>query len=110
MAIGLFFVAVLVSFCAFFSDFTLRLQVESREQCLSACLKENEFVCRSVNYHYDTFLCELSTEDRRSKPNHLRQTEDAVDYYDNNCLNRQFFLQFTKYFGSKKEKRKKKKK
>lgn len=67
-------------------------------------------MCRSVNYHYDTFLCELSTEDRRSKPNHLRQTEDAVDYYDNNCLNRQFFLQFTKYFGSKKEKRKKKKK
>lgn len=64
------------------------MQVESREQCLSACLKENEFVCRSVNYHYDTFLCELSTEDRRTKPNHLRQSEDAVDYYDNNCLNR----------------------
>lgn len=41
------------------------IQVANREQCLSACLKEKEFVCRSVNYNYDSFLCELSTEDRR---------------------------------------------
>ncbi|VDN05995.1 unnamed protein product [Thelazia callipaeda] len=65
------------------------VQVGSREQCLSACLKENEFVCRSVNYNYDTYLCELSTEDRRSKPNHLRHSDSPVDYYDNNCLSRQ---------------------
>ncbi|VDO64588.1 unnamed protein product [Haemonchus placei] len=64
-------------------------QVANREQCLSACLKEKEFVCRSVNYNYDSFLCELSTEDRRSKPTHLRMAEGAVDYYDNNCLSRQ---------------------
>ncbi|CAG9536967.1 unnamed protein product [Cercopithifilaria johnstoni] len=65
------------------------VQVGSREQCLSACLKEEEFVCRSVNYNYDTYLCELSTEDRRSKPNHLRYSDSLVDYYDNNCLSRQ---------------------
>uniref|UniRef100_A0A915BS32 Uncharacterized protein n=1 Tax=Parascaris univalens TaxID=6257 RepID=A0A915BS32_PARUN len=65
------------------------MQVGSREQCLAACLKEEEFVCRSVNYNYDSYLCELSTEDRRSKPNHLRRSDSPVDYYDNNCLTRQ---------------------
>ncbi|EYC15111.1 hypothetical protein Aduo_011565 [Ancylostoma duodenale] len=65
------------------------VQVANREQCLSACLKEKEFVCRSVNYNYDSYLCELSTEDRRSKPTHLRMADGAVDYYDNNCLSRQ---------------------
>ena len=29
-------------------------RVANREQCLSACLKEREFVCRSVNYNYDS--------------------------------------------------------
>uniref|UniRef100_A0A7E4V2B5 PAN domain protein n=1 Tax=Panagrellus redivivus TaxID=6233 RepID=A0A7E4V2B5_PANRE len=65
------------------------VQVGSREECLSACLKEKEFVCRSVNYNYDSYLCELSTEDRRSKPNHMRMSDQPVDYYDNNCLTRQ---------------------
>ncbi|KHN85518.1 hypothetical protein Tcan_13308 [Toxocara canis] len=65
------------------------MQVGSREQCLAACLKEQDFVCRSVNYNYDSYLCELSTEDRRSKPNHMRQSDAPVDYYDNNCLSRQ---------------------
>ncbi|KAI6233806.1 hypothetical protein M3Y99_00871800 [Aphelenchoides fujianensis] len=65
------------------------VQVANREQCLSACLKEKEFVCRSVNYNYEAYLCELSTEDRRSKPNHLRMSDQPVDYYDNNCLTRQ---------------------
>lgn len=64
------------------------VQVGSREECLSACLKEKEFVCRSVNYNYDNYLCELSTEDRRSKPNHMRMSDQPVDYYDNNCLTR----------------------
>jgi hypothetical protein len=65
------------------------VQVQNREQCLSACLKEKEFVCRSVNYNYDSYLCELSTEDRRSKPSHMRMSDQPVDYYDNNCLSRQ---------------------
>uniref|UniRef100_A0A914RF89 Apple domain-containing protein n=1 Tax=Parascaris equorum TaxID=6256 RepID=A0A914RF89_PAREQ len=47
--------------------------VGSREQCLAACLKEEEFVCRSVNYNYDSYLCD----------------DSPVDYYDNNCLTRQ---------------------
>ncbi|CEF59904.1 No mechanoreceptor potential A [Strongyloides ratti] len=64
-------------------------QVSSREECLSTCLKETEFVCRSVNYNYENFMCELSTEDRRSKPQNMRMSNAPVDYYDNNCLNRQ---------------------
>uniref|UniRef100_A0A1I7U2M6 PAN domain protein n=1 Tax=Caenorhabditis tropicalis TaxID=1561998 RepID=A0A1I7U2M6_9PELO len=62
--------------------------VKNREHCLSACLKEKEFVCKSVNFHYDTSLCELSVEDKRSKPTHVRMSE-GIDYYDNNCLSRQ---------------------
>ncbi|CAD5219322.1 unnamed protein product [Bursaphelenchus okinawaensis] len=65
------------------------VQVANREQCLSACLREKEFICRSVNYNYEDYLCELSTEDRRSKPNHLKMSDKPVDYYDNNCLSRQ---------------------
>ena len=65
------------------------VQVGSHEQCLSACLKESEFVCRSVNYNYDTYICELNTEDRRSKPTHLRRIEENIDYFDNNCLTRE---------------------
>ncbi|GMT23399.1 hypothetical protein PFISCL1PPCAC_14696 [Pristionchus fissidentatus] len=65
------------------------LQVGSHEQCLSACLKETEFVCRSVNYNYDSYLCEMNTEDRRSKPTHLRRINENTDYFDNNCLTRQ---------------------
>ncbi|CAD6194609.1 unnamed protein product [Caenorhabditis auriculariae] len=47
-----------------------------------------EFVCKSANFHYATNLCELSVEDRRSKPTHVRMAE-GIDYYDNNCLSRQ---------------------
>ncbi|KAH7729336.1 Protein NOAH-2 [Aphelenchoides avenae] len=67
----------------------VKKSVGGREQCLSACLKEREFVCRSVNYNYDSYLCEMSTEDRRSKPSHMRMSDQPVDYYDNNCLTRQ---------------------
>ena len=52
-------------------------------------MKEKEFVCRSVNYNYDSYACELSTEDRRSKPTHLRMSDAPIDYFDNNCLTRQ---------------------
>ncbi|CAO4372710.1 unnamed protein product [Caenorhabditis nigoni] len=62
--------------------------VKNREHCLSACLKEKEFVCKSVNFHYENSLCELSVEDKRSKPTHVRMSE-GIDYYDNNCLSRQ---------------------
>ncbi|CAJ0568805.1 unnamed protein product, partial [Mesorhabditis spiculigera] len=65
------------------------VQVSGREQCLSTCLKEKEFVCRSVNYNHDTYMCELNAEDRRSKPTALSMTDINVDYYDNNCLSRQ---------------------
>ncbi|CAI2352398.1 unnamed protein product [Caenorhabditis sp. 36 PRJEB53466] len=64
------------------------VKVETREHCLSACLKEKEFVCKSVNFHYADNLCELSVEDKRSKPTHVRMSE-GIDYYDNNCLSRQ---------------------
>ncbi|KFD57277.1 LOW QUALITY PROTEIN: hypothetical protein M513_01788, partial [Trichuris suis] len=66
------------------------IQVGSREDCLSACLLEDSFVCRSVNYNYNTFFCEMSDQDRRSKPQYMRKSQnEAMDYFDNNCLSRQ---------------------
>jgi hypothetical protein len=51
-------------------------------------------VCRSVNYNYNTYFCEMSTEDRRTKPNYMRVNYDQpVDYFDNNCLTRKFSSQ-----------------
>ncbi len=48
-------------------------------------------MCRSVNYNYNTYFCEMSTEDRRTKPNYMRVNYDQpVDYFDNNCLTRKF--------------------
>lgn len=60
----------------------------NREECLSTCLKEKDFVCKSINFHYANNQCELNVDDRRSKPTHVQMAE-GVDYYDNNCLSRQ---------------------
>ncbi|KRZ56814.1 hypothetical protein T02_11883 [Trichinella nativa] len=66
------------------------IQVGSREDCLSACLLEESFVCRSVNYNYNTYFCEMSDQDRRSKPQYMRKSQsEPIDYFDSNCLSRQ---------------------
>lgn len=69
-------------------------QVNNREDCLAACLTEESFICRSANYNYNTFFCEMSDQDKRSKPQNMRTAYgEPVDYFDNNCLTSTIELQ-----------------
>ncbi|KAI1290296.1 hypothetical protein HDE_09059 [Halotydeus destructor] len=87
-----------------------KLLLSSRRQCLSACLNEEDFECRSVNFDKTEGVCALSDRDRQSlstssaKTSYQRQsqsmlllrdpglmhTEDlstsGVDYFENNCI------------------------
>jgi len=62
----------------------------TKEACLAACLNENNFVCRSVEYNYVTLQCRLSDYDRRTpvddfKPIDLVEAQ-GIDYFENLCL------------------------
>jgi len=62
----------------------------TKEACLAACLNENNFVCRSVEYNYVTLQCRLSDYDRRTpvddfKPIDLVDSQ-GIDYFENLCL------------------------
>ncbi|XP_013782184.1 uncharacterized protein LOC106466448, partial [Limulus polyphemus] len=59
----------------------------TKEICLAACLNEERFLCRSVEFDYVKLECHLSEYDRRSPGAFVvlvkRQT---VDYFENTCL------------------------
>lgn len=42
------------------------IYTSTKEACLSACLNEKRFVCRSVEYDYNNMKCVLSDSDRRT--------------------------------------------
>jgi len=62
----------------------------TKEACLAACLNEQNFVCRSVEYNYVTLQCRLSDYDRRTPVDDFKPIElvDApgIDYFENLCL------------------------
>jgi len=62
----------------------------TKEACLAACLNEENFVCRSVEYNYVTLQCRLSDYDRRTPVDDFKPIElvDApgIDYFENLCL------------------------
>ncbi|XP_075678435.1 trynity isoform X3 [Dermatophagoides pteronyssinus] len=65
------------------------IYTSNREACLSACLSEGRFVCRSVEFNYLTLQCHLSEYDRRSPV--IGFSQDLVDiqgtdYFENSCL------------------------
>uniref|UniRef100_T1IUF2 ZP domain-containing protein n=1 Tax=Strigamia maritima TaxID=126957 RepID=T1IUF2_STRMM len=63
------------------------IYTSSKEGCLSACLDENKFACRSVQYNYASLLCILSKYDRHSVGVNPDLTEVVgVDYFENLCL------------------------
>ncbi|KAJ8885588.1 hypothetical protein PR048_011786 [Dryococelus australis] len=65
----------------------LKLQlVQSRRDCIEACLKERRFNCRSAEYDTQTAECRLSTEDRRSRPNDYVDAPPTLEYLENQCL------------------------
>ncbi|OWA53876.1 hypothetical protein BV898_18295 [Hypsibius exemplaris] len=59
--------------------------VRNRAECMSACLTETTFVCRSAKYNYQTNDCYLSKQSRRTVPMAFRATTDQVDYLENQC-------------------------
>ncbi|XP_043469810.1 uncharacterized protein LOC122503370 isoform X1 [Leptopilina heterotoma] len=63
------------------------IYVSSKEGCLTHCLNENRFTCRSVEYNYATLQCQLSDSDRRTI-GHIAQFVDSpgIDYFENLCL------------------------
>ncbi|UXI21189.1 DET1-like protein [Sarcoptes scabiei] len=64
------------------------IYTSNREACLSACLNEVRFVCRSVEFNYLTLQCHLSEYDRRSPvgfPQELIHVQ-GIDYFENSCL------------------------
>lgn len=68
----------------------------NKEACLSACLSEVRFVCRSVEFNYVTKECRLSEFDRRSPGVYVHMVESqGVDYFENACLQRKcLFLSY----------------
>lgn len=57
----------------------------NRAECMSACLTESSFVCRSAKYNYQTNDCFLSRHSRRTMPQAFHETTDQVDYLENQC-------------------------
>ncbi|KAI6214167.1 hypothetical protein M3Y94_00236400 [Aphelenchoides besseyi] len=62
---------------------------DSLEDCLSECLNEDQFHCRSVTYNRTSGACSLSEYNQLSKPSMIRINNNPnfrIDYYENNCF------------------------
>ncbi|XP_055550528.1 uncharacterized protein LOC129733015 [Wyeomyia smithii] len=75
------------------------IYTSTKEACLSACLNEKRFICRSVEYDYNNMKCVLSDSDRRTT-GQIVQLVDAqgVDYFENLCLKPGQACKFTRLF------------
>ncbi|XP_076292758.1 trynity isoform X2 [Lasioglossum baleicum] len=63
------------------------IYTSSKETCLSACLNEHRFPCRSVEYNYLAMQCHLSDSDRRTTGQYVQFVDaQGVDYFENLCL------------------------
>ncbi|XP_034231598.1 uncharacterized protein LOC117639791 [Thrips palmi] len=60
--------------------------VQTRRDCLEACLAERRFDCRSAEYDAQTAECRLSAEDRRTRPSEYVDAPSHVEYLENQCL------------------------
>ncbi|KAK8733711.1 hypothetical protein OTU49_006441, partial [Cherax quadricarinatus] len=62
-----------------------RTLVQSRRDCIEACLQETTFLCRSAEYDSATLNCRLSRSDRRSNPQEYVTAATTVEYLENQC-------------------------
>ncbi|XP_055380532.1 uncharacterized protein LOC129611414 [Condylostylus longicornis] len=63
------------------------IYTSTKEACLSACLNEKRFVCRSVEYDYNNMKCVLSDSDRRTTGQFVQLVDaQGTDYFENLCL------------------------
>uniref|UniRef100_A0A1B0CDT4 Cuticlin-1 n=2 Tax=Lutzomyia longipalpis TaxID=7200 RepID=A0A1B0CDT4_LUTLO len=63
------------------------IYTSTKEACLSACLNEKRFICRSAEYDYNNMKCVLSDSDRRSTGQFVQLVDaQGTDYFENLCL------------------------
>ncbi|XP_031632719.1 uncharacterized protein LOC116346678 isoform X2 [Contarinia nasturtii] len=63
------------------------IYTSTKEACLSACLNEKRFVCRSAEYDYNNMKCVLSEADRRTTGQFVQLVDaQGTDYFENLCL------------------------
>uniref|UniRef100_A0A1I8NPE1 ZP domain-containing protein n=1 Tax=Stomoxys calcitrans TaxID=35570 RepID=A0A1I8NPE1_STOCA len=75
------------------------IYTSTKEACLSACLNEKRFVCRSVEYDYNSMKCVLSDADRRSGGQFVQLADaQGTDYFENLCLKPQQACKSTRSF------------
>ncbi|CAB3409139.1 unnamed protein product [Caenorhabditis bovis] len=71
---------------------------ENLEECLSDCLEEKQFECRSVSFNRTDGGCHMSTDSQITKPDAIRLNNNPnfrIDYYENNCQNMSDSFSFT---------------
>ncbi|PAV81451.1 hypothetical protein WR25_22273 [Diploscapter pachys] len=62
----------------------------SLEECLTECIEETAFACRSISFNRTDGGCHLSDESQLTKPRSIRLNNNPnfrIDYYENNCYN-----------------------
>ncbi|XP_052889815.1 uncharacterized protein LOC128298118 [Anopheles moucheti] len=75
------------------------IYTSTKEACLSACLNEKRFICRSVEYDYNNMKCVLSDSDRRSVGQFVQLVDaQGVDYFENLCLKPSQACKFNRQF------------
>ncbi|XP_058060048.1 uncharacterized protein LOC131210773 [Anopheles bellator] len=76
------------------------IYTSTKEACLSACLNEKRFICRSVEYDYNNMKCVLSDSDRRSVGQFVQLVDaQGVDYFENLCLKPAQACKFSRQFA-----------
>ncbi|MFH4979640.1 hypothetical protein AB6A40_006349 [Gnathostoma spinigerum] len=69
----------------------------SLEDCLSLCLDESSFSCRSISFNRTDGGCHLSKQTQLSRPNMLKLNNNPnfrIDYYENGCFNNSYLFDY----------------
>ncbi|XP_045103920.1 uncharacterized protein LOC123499645 isoform X4 [Portunus trituberculatus] len=61
--------------------------VQSRRDCIEACLQETSFLCRSAEYDSVQLVCRISRSDRRTNPDsYVEAASPSTEYLENQCI------------------------
>lgn len=75
---------------------TLIKEAKTKDQCQSACISYEDFVCRSAEFNNDKEECRIYPFNRFSIENDpnvkLDVTSEDIDYFENNCVRGKHFL------------------
>lgn len=66
---------------------TKTIQAKTKQDCLNACLNEEEFQCYSAEMRYDNLTCALSNVSQTTLQTKLQKVNEGqrIDYFENNC-------------------------